>query len=247
MSRSEAFPVVVTGGSRGIGAATVALLAGRGHPVVFSYASNDAAARALCDRVAEEGGHAVACKGDAAAEGAVAALFATCVDRFGAPGGVFANAGITGPACGLGDLSADDLRRVLDVNVAGTFLTAQAALRTMPDGGAIVLMSSRAGRLGGAGEWLHYAASKGAIDTLCVGLAQEAGPKGFRVNAVAPGLIETEIHAAAGRGDRLKTAGTAVPLGRTGTAEEVARTVVWLMSDDASYISGTIVDISGGR
>ncbi|KKL92857.1 hypothetical protein LCGC14_1880480, partial [marine sediment metagenome] len=191
MSPSEGFPVIVTGGSRGIGAATVALMAARGHPVVFSYVSNDAAAQDLCDRVASAGGQAVACKGDAADEAAVATLFATCAERFGAPGGVFANAGITGPACGLPDLAPADLRRVLEVNVTGTFLTAQAALAAMTEGGSLVLMSSRAAKLGGAGEWLHYAASKGAIDTLCVGLAQEAGPRGIRVNAVAPGLIET--------------------------------------------------------
>lgn len=248
MSLSETrFPVVVTGGSRGIGAATVELMAGRGHPVVFSYASNDGAAQALCDRVAQVGGRAIACKGDVAEAVAIERLFSICVERFGSPGGVFANAGITGPACGLADLSVQDLRRVLAVNVEGSFLTAQAALRNMHGGGSIVLMSSRAARIGGAGEWIHYAASKGAIDTLCIGLARETGPMGIRVNAVAPGLIETDIHASAGRGDRLKTAGESVPLGRTGRAEEVARTVAWLLSDEASYVSGTIVDVGGGR
>ncbi|KUF09976.1 SDR family oxidoreductase [Pseudoponticoccus marisrubri] len=247
MSRSETFPVVVTGGSRGIGAATVALMAGRGHPVVFSYGSDDAAAEDLVARVSADGGQALACKGDAADPDAIAALFDTCVQRFGAPGGVFVNAGITGPACTLSELAPADLRRVLEVNVAGSFLTAQTALAVLPQGGAIVLMSSRAAKLGGGGEWIHYAASKGAVDTLCIGLAREAGPQGIRVNAVAPGLIETGLHAAAGRGERLKTAGTAVPLGRTGTPEEVARTVAWLMSDEAAYVSGTIVEISGGR
>lgn len=248
MSRSDpAFPIVVTGGSRGIGAATVTLLAARGHPVAFSYASNDAAANALCAQVADKGGRAVACRGDAADEAALAELFATCADRFGAPRGVFANAGITGPASRLEDLPADDLRRVIEVNTVGALLTAQAAVRAMPEGGSIVLMSSRAARLGGSGEWIHYAASKGAVDTLCVGLAREAGPQGIRVNAVAPGLIDTEIHAAAGLGDRLKSAGQTVPLGRPGTAEEVAATVAWLLSDEASYVSGTIVDIGGGR
>lgn len=249
MSHADQGPVIVTGGSRGIGAAAVEALARAGRPVVFSYASNDAAAQALCTRVEAAGGTAVARKGDAADPVAVEDLFATCRDRFGPVTGLFANAGITGPAGRLADLSMSDLRRVLDVNVLGTFLAAQAAVRDMTSGagGAIVLMSSRAAQLGGGGEWLHYGASKGAIDSLTVGLAREVGAQGIRVNAVAPGLIDTEIHAAAGLGERLAQKGAEVPLGRSGSAEEVAETVRWLLSDAASYVSGTILRVSGGR
>jgi NAD(P)-dependent dehydrogenase (short-subunit alcohol dehydrogenase family) len=135
---------------------------------------------------------------------------------------------------------------VIDTNLIGSFLTVQEGARRM-SGGAMVLMSSRAAELGGGGEWVHYAASKGAINAMTKGLARELGPKGIRVNAVAPGLIDTDIHAAAGVGDRLVTKRAEVPLGRIGTAAEVAETVVWLLSDAARYVSGTIVDISGGR
>ncbi len=249
MSDSDRGPVIVTGGSRGIGAAAVEMLAAEGRPVVFSYASNEAAARRLCERVAAAGGRAVAYKGDVAAEEAIEALFATCAGRFGPPTGVFANAGITGTACRVAELDAANLRRVLDVNVTGAFLTAKTAVRVMSaaGGGAIVLMSSRAAKLGGAGDWVHYAASKAAIDTLCVGLAAEVGAQGIRVNAVAPGLIDTEIHVNAGRGERVKTVGVTVPLGRAGRPEEVASAVRWLLSSDSAYVSGTVVGVGGGR
>lgn len=251
-SESRLHPIVVTGGSRGIGAATVERLAMAGHPIVFSYASRSDAADALVARVEDQGGRALAVKGDTADPKAVAALFAACRDRFGRCGGVFANAGITGPATRLEGLDIADLRRVIDVNITGTFLTAQAAIGEMSTarggaGGAIVLMSSRAAKLGGGGEWLHYAASKGAIDTLTVGLARELGGEGIRVNAVAPGLIETDIHAAAGLGDRLEKKAGEIPLGRPGSAGEVAETVVWLLSAAAAYVSGTVVDVAGGR
>lgn len=252
MSHSESGPVVVTGGSRGIGAATVLALARSGRPVAFSYASNTKAADALIHQVKEAGGDAVAVQGDVTDEQAITALFDACHARFGAPTGVFANAGITGPASRLEALSPTDLRRVLDVNVTGTALTVQAATRRMSTqhggaGGSIVLMSSRAAALGGANEWIHYAASKGAINAMTIGLAKELGGDGIRVNAVAPGLIDTEIHASAGLADRLATKAKDVPLGRIGRADEVAAAVAWLLSDAASYISGAILDISAGR
>jgi NAD(P)-dependent dehydrogenase (short-subunit alcohol dehydrogenase family) len=251
-SKKKLHPVVVTGGSRGIGAATVERLALLGHPVVFSYASRSDAADALVARLQDQGAQALAVKGDAANPDAVTELFVVCRKHFGRCGGVFANAGITGPATRLEGLEPADLRRVIDVNVIGTFSTAQAAIREMSTahggtGGAIVLMSSRAAQLGGGGEWLHYAASKGAIDTLTIGLARELGQDGIRVNAVAPGLIDTEIHAAAGLGDRLVKKAGDIPVGRVGSAGEVADTVVWLLSDAAAYVSGTIVYVSGGR
>jgi NAD(P)-dependent dehydrogenase (short-subunit alcohol dehydrogenase family) len=251
-SKKDLRPVIVTGGSRGIGAATVERLALLGHPVVFSFASRSDAADKLVARLQDQGAEILAIKGDAANPDAVAELFAACRKQFGRCGGVFANAGITGPASRLEGLKIEDLRRVIDVNVIGTFTTAQAAVHEMSTanggtGGAIVLMSSRAAKLGGAGEWLHYAASKGAIETLTVGLARELGQDGIRVNAVAPGLIDTDIHAAAGLGDRLAQKAGEIPLGRVGSAGEVADTVVWLLSDAAAYVSGTIVDVSGGR
>lgn len=251
-SEGRTHPVVVTGGSRGIGAATVKRLALAGHPVAFSYANRADAADALVASLREQGAQVLALKGDAADPDAVAALFAASRERFGRCGGVFANAGITGPATWLETLEIADLRRVLEVNVVGAFLAAQAAIREMSTeqggpGGAIVLMSSRAARLGGGGEWLHYAASKGAIDTLTVGLARELGREGIRVNAVAPGLIDTEIHVAAGLVDRLAQKAGEIPLGRLGSAEDVAQAVAWLLSAASAYVSGTIVDVSGGR
>lgn len=252
MSNSEAGPVVITGGSRGIGAATVLALTRAGRPVAFSYASKDQAAQDLTGRVLSEGGRAVAVKGDVTDPDAVEHLFKTCTREFGPPTGVFANAGITGPAGRFEDLPAETLRRVLDVNITGAGMTVQAATRAMSkahggSGGAIVMMSSRAAALGGANEWIHYAASKGAIDSMTVGFAKELGADGIRVNAVAPGLIDTEIHAAAGVADRLQTKTKDVPLGRIGTAEEVAEAVTWLLSDAASYVSGAILNISAGR
>lgn len=245
-SEGDRGPVIVTGGSRGIGAATVRALVGLGRPVVFSFARNADAAMALCADLSQSGGHVRAVAADVTEPSAAERLFDLCEAEFGPATGLFANAGITGPASKITDLSLDDLRRVIDTNLIGSFLTVQAGARRMA-GGAMVLMSSRAAELGGGGEWVHYAASKGAINALTKGLARELGPRGIRVNAVAPGLIDTEIHAAAGLAHRLVTKRAEVPLGRIGTAQEVAETVVWLLSDAARYVSGTIVDISGGR
>ena len=239
--------VIVTGGSRGIGAATVRRLALAGYPVLFTYHSNAAAADTLCADLHAQDAQVVALQSDAADPAAAEAVVTECIRRFGAPIALFANAGITGPALPLRDLDMADLRRVIDTNLLGVFAIAKAATAAMPQGGSVVLMSSRAAKLGGAGEWVHYAASKGAIDTMTVGLARELGPAGIRVNAVAPGLIDTEIHAAAGVGDRLVTMKKNVPMQRIGRADEVAKVVSWLLSDDASYVTGTVVDVSGGR
>jgi NAD(P)-dependent dehydrogenase (short-subunit alcohol dehydrogenase family) len=245
-------PLVVVGGSRGIGAATVRLAARRGAAVAFSYAASDAAAEALVAEVERDGGRALALRADAADPGAAAALFDAAEAAHGPARAVFVNAGITGPLGPLADLPDDALRRVIDVNVVGVLLAAREAARRLSTarggpGGAIVLMSSRAAALGGAGEWVHYAASKGAVDALTIGLARELGPEGVRVNAVAPGLIETEIHARAGAADRVRRLMDGVPLGRAGAPEEVAETALWLLSEAASYVSGAIAPISGGR
>ena len=239
--------VIVTGGSRGIGAATVRRLAHAGYQVLFTYHSNAAAADSLCAELHAKGAQVMALQSDAADPAAAEAVVAECIARFGAPIALFANAGITGPALPLRDLNMADLKRVIDTNLLGVFAITKAATAAMPEGGSVVLMSSRAAKLGGAGEWVHYAASKGAIDTMTLGLARELGPVGIRVNAVAPGLIDTEIHAAAGVGDRLVTKKNDVPMRRIGRADEVAEVVAWLISDAASYVTGTIVDVSGGR
>lgn len=238
---SEAPVLVVTGGSRGIGAAIVRAATEAGWKVAFDYVASDAAAEALT-----RPGQVVALKGDAADEAHVAALFATAA-ALGPVRGAVANAGITGGKARVADLDRATLDRVLAINVTGAFLLAKHAIGHMPDGGSIVMMSSMAGKLGGSGEWVHYAASKGAMDTLTIGLAKEVARQGIRVNAVAPGLIETEIHAAAGDPDRTRRMGVETPMGRAGSAEEVAAAVMWLLSDASSYTTGAIIPVSGGR
>lgn len=244
--------MIVTGGSRGIGAATARLAGQRGYHVCFSYKANEAQARAVVDDIVRAGGRAVAVKADMTREDDIKRLFETCDREFGALDVLVNNAGITGPVRRIVDLDEATLRAVLDVNVVGYILCAREAVRRMSTarggkGGAIVNVSSRASVLGGATEWVHYAAAKGATDSLTIGLAREVGAEGIRVNAVRPGLIDTEIHAAAGAPDRVARLVGGVPLGRPGTAEEVAETVLWLASDQASYVSGALVDIGGGR
>lgn len=244
--------LLVTGGSRGIGAA-VARQAGRdGYAVCVNYRSGRGEAEAVVAEIEAAGGRALAVAADTARRDEVEALFETLDGRLGRITHLFNNAGITGPVRRLAELDPEDLERVMAVNVNGVFLVAQAAVRRMSTahggrGGAIVNMSSRAGQLGGAGEWLHYAASKGAVDTFTLGLAGEVGGEGIRVNAVAPGLIDTEIHARAGAPERVQRLLPGVPLGRVGSPEEVAQTVLWLLSDAASYVSGAIVPVSGAR
>lgn len=244
--------LVITGGSRGIGAATAEMAAKAGYAVAFNYAESVDAADALLARIRGAGGRAIAVRGDVTDEAAIEALFDEAQDAFGPVGALFNNAGITGPISRLADLEASDLRRVMEINVVGSVLAARAAVRRMSTarggaGGVIVNMSSRASEIGGGGEFVHYGASKGAIDTLTIGLAREVGGEGIRVNAVAPGLIETEIHARAGAADRVERLMPGVPMGRAGKPEEVASVVLWLMSDAASYVTGTVVKIGGGR
>ncbi len=239
---STSSPVlVVTGGSRGIGAAIVRMAAARGWRVAFDYAADDAAAARLAVP-----GQVVALKGDAADEAHVAALFDAAA-RLGPVRGAVANAGITGGKGRVAEFDRATLDRVLAINVTGAFLLAKHAIGQMTGGGSIVMISSMAARLGGGGEWVHYALSKGAVDTMTIGLSREVARQGIRVNAVAPGMIETEIHAAAGDPDRAQRMGAETPMGRAGSADEVAEAVLWLLSDAASYVTGAIMPIAGGR
>ena len=244
--------VVVTGGGRGIGAAVSIAAAALGHPVLVNYAGDQASADALARRIADRGGRAQAVRADVGTEEGVLHLFAAA-DGTGVPlAGLVNNAGVSGGFARLDELEGEALRRVLAVNVAGSFLCAREAVRRMSTrhggrGGTIVNVSSIAARLGSAGEWIHYAASKGAIDTLTVGLAREVAGEGIRVNAVAPGLVATDLHAAAGAPDRLERLAPGIPMGRAGTAEEVAAAVLWLMSASASYVTGAVLPVGGGR
>lgn len=238
--------LVVTGGSRGIGRALVLGAARAGWRVAFSWVSDEGAAA----RTAAEAG-ALAVRADAASEADTLALFDAAA-ALGPLRGVVANAGVVAPGMRLADMGADRLRRMLEANTLSALLTAREAARRMStarggQGGALVLVSSAAARLGAPGEYVDYAASKGALDTLAVGLAKELGPEGVRVNAVRPGVIDTDIHASGGRPDRAAAVGATAPLGRAGTAEEAAAAVLWLLSDDASYTTGALLDVSGGR
>jgi NAD(P)-dependent dehydrogenase (short-subunit alcohol dehydrogenase family) len=239
--------LLVTGGSQGIGAATARLGAERGYRVAFSYRSRQDLADRVVAEIGAAGGQALAVQADVADEPAIIAMFDTVEAEFGIPSAVVNNGGVTGPFSTLDQVTTPILDEVLGVNVRGAFLVLREAARRMREGGAAVNVSSRASELGGPNEWIHYAASKGAVDTLTIGAAKELAPRGIRVNAVTPGLIETEIHAKAGRPDRLERMRAGVPMGRAGTAEEVAKVILWLLSDEASYVTGAIVPVSGGR
>lgn len=245
---SGAGNIVVTGGSRGLGAAIARKLAALGHPVVVNYASNHAAADAVVHSIIASGGKAAAIGGDVADEAAVLHLFKAAEAVFGPITGLVNSAGITGGATRFADLTAEALNRTLAVNVTGSILCAREAVRRMSTrrgghGGGIVNFSSAAARLGGPGELVHYAASKGAIESFTVGLAREVAEEGIRVNAVAPGLIDTEMNPP----ERLARLVPSVPIRRAGQPEEVAEAVAWLLSDAASYVTGTTITVSGGR
>ncbi len=240
--------VIVTGGSRGIGAAISRRLAQDGYAVAVNYASRPELAEQVVRQITEAGGSAAAFRANVADETEVQTLFAAVQDRLGPLVGLVNNAGITGGACRFEDLRLDALRRTLDVNVIGTVLPAREAVRILSTrhggkGGAIVNLSSVAARLGGPGEIVHYALSKGAIDTFTVGLGREVAEEGIRVNAVAPGLIETEMNSP----DRLARLVPNVPIKRAGQASEIAEAVAWLLSPAASYVTGTTLTVSGGR
>ena len=233
---------IVTGGSRGIGAATVARLRAAGHDVLFSYRTDADAARGVAEATGS-----MAIRADVADESDVLRLFAAA-DELGDELRVLVNnAGIVAPATTVGELTVERIRRILDVNVLGTILCCREAVRRMPTGSAIVNVGSVASRLGSGGQYVDYAASKAAVDTLTVGLAAEVATQGIRVNCVRPGIIDTDIHASGGDPGRAERLAPVIPMQRPGTADEIAATITWLCSDEASYMTGAIVDVSGGR
>lgn len=235
--------VLITGGSRGIGAAIARLAARRGYAVAVNYRSRAQEAERL---VAELGSPAVALQADLSCESEVVRLFQQ-MDQLGPLYGLVNNAGILEQQTDLLGIDEARLQRVFATNVFGPMLCCREAVRRMSGGGSIVNVSSVAARLGSPGEYVDYAASKGALDTFTVGLAKEVGPRGIRVNAVRPGVIYTEIHASGGEPGRPDRVGASAPLGRSGQPEEVAGAVVWLLSDEASYTTGAILDVAGGR
>jgi NAD(P)-dependent dehydrogenase (short-subunit alcohol dehydrogenase family) len=244
--------ILITGASRGIGAATARLAGQSGYDVAVNYAANEAAANAVVADVRKAGGKAVAIRADVASPEQIEKLFAAVDDEFGRLDAFFNNAGIINASARFVDIAFDRLQRMIAVNTIGAFVAAQQAVRRMSIrfgglGGVIVNMSSLAAKLGGANESTDYAMSKGAIDTLTVGLAKELASEGIRVNAVRPGLIYTDIHESAGAADRVDRLKGLVPMQRGGTAEEVAEAVLWLCSDQASYCTGVLLDVGGGR
>lgn len=244
--------VLITGASRGIGAATALLAARHGWDVAVNYSSNEAAAQTVVQAVQALGRRAIAVQADVADEGQVLAMFARVDSELGRITGLVNNAGVVDRAQRLQDMDMARWRRMFDTNVLGSFLCAREAVRRMStaeggDGGSIVNVSSRAACLGSAHQYVDYAASKAAIDTMTLGLAQEVAAQGIRVNGVRPGLIETDIHASGGQPDRVQRLSAGVPLGRGGTADEIAQAIYWLMSDLSSYCTGSFIDAGGGR
>jgi NAD(P)-dependent dehydrogenase (short-subunit alcohol dehydrogenase family) len=244
--------LIVTGASRGIGAAVAKLAGERGFAVAVNFATGADEAQEVVRQIVSAGGRAVVIQADVSREEDVIRLFATAGRELGPVKGLVNNAAITGGFARVDSVSAKALTEVMAVNVCGAILCAREAVRRMStrhggDGGAIVNISSRAAHTGAAGEWVHYAASKGAIDSFTIGLAREVATEGIRVNAVAPGLIETGLHAANGEPGRLQRLMGTIPMGRAGTAVEVAEGVLWLLSPAASYTTGAILEIGGGR
>ena len=243
--------LIVTGGSRGIGAATARLAASRGYAVIVNYAGNVEAAEAVCADIIHAGGAAQAVRGDVADEADVEHVFAAA-DRLGTLGGLVNNAGTIASAARVDEMDAARINRLLAVNVTGTLLCSKAAIRRMSTrhggkGGAIVNLTSAAAKMGAPGTYVDYAASKGAIDTLTIGLALEVATEGIRVNAVRPGIIDTDFHATGGDPERVTRLASSLPMERAGTAGEVANAILWLLSDEASYTTGTTIDVTGGR
>ena len=244
--------LLVTGASRGIGAATALLAARAGYAVAVNYTRNASAAEAVVSAIRAEGGTALAVQADVAEEAQVLAMFARVDAQLGRLTALVNNAGVVDVAARIDEMSVQRWKRMFDINVIGSMLCAREAVRRMStrhggSGGAIVNLSSAASRLGSPGQYVDYAAAKGAIDAFTLGLAKEVAAEGIRVNAVRPGLIETEIHASGGLPDRVRDLAHQVPMQRGGSAEEVAHAIVWLLSPQASYTTMSLLDVSGGR
>ena len=244
--------LLVTGGSRGIGAATALLAAERGYVVAVNYTHNSLAADEVVRHIRAMGGQAIAVQADVSVEAQVLSMFKRIDAKLGPLSALVNNAGVVATACRVDQVTTERLRRLFDTNVLGSFLCAREAILRMSTrhggaGGSIVNVSSVAARLGGAGQYVDYAATKGAMDTFTVGLAQEVAAEGIRVNAVRPGIIDTDIHASGGQPERARQMAATVPLQRAGTAQEVAQSILWLLSEQASYTTGTLIDVAGGR
>ncbi|MES2581862.1 MAG: SDR family oxidoreductase [Pseudomonadota bacterium] len=244
--------VLVTGGSRGIGAATALLAAQKGYAVAVNYASNSLAADEVVRQIRAGGGTAITVQADVAIESQVMAMFDKIDAKLGPLSSLVNNAGVVDVACRVDAMDWARLQRMFATNVLGSFVCAREAVRRMSTrnggaGGSIVNVSSAAARLGSGGQYVDYAASKGAIDTFTIGLAKELALEGIRVNAVRPGIIETDIHASGGQPDRAQQLAHTIPMQRPGTAAEVAQAIVWLMGSESSYSTGALVDVSGGR
>ena len=244
--------VLITGASRGIGAATALLAAQRGYAVAVNYTANALAADEVVRQIRAEGGSALAIQADVGVEADILRLFNQVDAKLGPLSALVNNAGVVDVGARVDEMSAARLQRMFNINILGSFLCAREAVKRMSSrhggaGGSIVNVSSAAARLGGGGQYVDYAASKGAIDTLTVGLAKEVALEGIRVNAVRPGIIDTDIHASGGQPDRARQLAPLVPMQRAGSAQEVAKAIIWLMTDDASYTTGALVDVTGGR
>ena len=244
--------MLVTGGSRGIGAATAVLAAQQGWAVAVNYVSNSLAADEVVRQIRAVGGSAMAVQADVAIEAQVLRMFAAVDAKFGRIGGLVNNAGVVDMPSRVDEMTVARLERMWTTNITSSFVCAREAVKRMSTkyggaGGSIVNLSSAAARLGSPGQYVDYAASKAAIDTFTLGLAKEVALEGIRVNAVRPGIIDTDIHASGGLPDRVAQVAPLVPMHRAGTAQEVAQAVVWLLSEAASYTTGSIVDVTGGR
>ena len=244
--------LIVTGGSRGIGAAVCRLAARKGYRVAVNFHANEQAANTLVKEIEQTGGRAAAIRADIGKEADILELFQKAEKTLGPIVALVNNAAITGGFARVDSVKAEMLQRLMAVNITGALLCAREAVRRMSTahggkGGAIVNVSSRAAQLGSAGEWVHYAMTKGAIETLTIGLAREVAQEGIRVNAVAPGLVQTDIHADAGEPGRPQRLASTIPLGRAGSPEEIAEGILWLLSPAASYVTGAVLAMGGGR